>query len=77
MTRLVTFDPNDRSRVLLDTEDADRIAAEIASCGARLERWTATAPISAEASAAGATTLKSIVEESARAAAAVETSAAG
>ena len=51
MTRLVTFDPNDRSRVLLDTEDADRIAAEIASCGARLERWTATAPISAEASA--------------------------
>ena len=50
MTRLVTFDATDRSRVLLDTEDVTLIAAEMASCGAGLERWNASAPISPDAS---------------------------
>jgi len=39
MSRLQVFDEADGGTALLDTEDGDRIAAELASVNVRFERW--------------------------------------
>ena len=48
MTQLIVYAATDASKVLLDTTDFDTIAKELAPTGATLERWKATAPLTAE-----------------------------
>ncbi len=49
MTQLIIYAAADASKVLLDTTDFDTIVRELQPTGAAIERWTAAAPLSAEA----------------------------
>ena len=41
MSRLTVYNENDTNNPLLDTDDADRIAAEMDKVGVLFERWPA------------------------------------
>lgn len=49
MTQLIVYSAADAADVLLDTIDFAVIKEELASTGARIERWTAEQPLSSEA----------------------------
>lgn len=49
MTDLTVFDETDSSVVLLDTQDVAKITAALGAIGVSFERWTPTAPLSADA----------------------------
>jgi len=49
MTQLIVYSAASPADILLDTQDFDTIAREVAAAGARIERWTATQPLTPEA----------------------------
>lgn len=49
MTQLIVYTAADASQVVLDTTDFDLIAAQLEPTGARIERWKAATPLSADA----------------------------
>jgi 1,2-dihydroxy-3-keto-5-methylthiopentene dioxygenase len=51
VTQLIVYAADDARTVLLDTTDFDEIARELAPTGAHIERWTASVPLAADASA--------------------------
>jgi 1,2-dihydroxy-3-keto-5-methylthiopentene dioxygenase len=50
MTQLIVYSAADPAHVLLDTTDFDVITEEVGAVGARIERWKAVQPLTAESS---------------------------
>jgi 1,2-dihydroxy-3-keto-5-methylthiopentene dioxygenase len=49
MTQLIVYSAANPADILLDTQDFDTIAREVAASGAQIERWTAAQPLTPEA----------------------------